>query len=221
MPSEQNHEQAEGHYVAAGDSQIDDSQQDQQTCPHQQGKHRRLSDGPSGTSQKHVQNIHLLSRLQRRKRGGPGVCVAVEGHHGRREGDQQKASGRQRRIHEILSQTAEQHLHHQNRKYPAQRRHPQRHGHGKVQRQQQPRHHCGQIHDGHALQKASLIPSHLPLIYPKQEFRQHRAGNGHQNHRQRPWAEIVDAESGSRHQGNDDCQHQPVGGHSGTNMGIG
>lgn len=77
-----------------------------------------------------------------------GISVAVEIGHDGGKGDQQKASGSQSRVHKVLPQAAEQHLHNENCKYAADDADPPGHAHRQVQRQQKSCHHSGQIPDG-------------------------------------------------------------------------
>ena len=211
MAAEQRHEDQEGNDIGSRDPQVDDLKPDQKAGSQHDAEHGGFSDGSGFRTHHHVEHIHALSRTQRGEGRRSRVSVAVKIGHDGGEGNQKKASGSQRRIHKVLSQSAEQHLHHQNGEHAADHTDPPGHAHRQIQGKKKPRYHRRKIPDGHLFFHQLFID----------QFRQHRAGYGHRNNQRRADSEIPDAENGRRHKRHNHRQHDFVRGHLVPDMRIG
>ena len=211
VPAENTDKGHKTYYVAARNPQVDDPHQDQNAGAGHNGDHGSLSDRPGRPADHHIQNIDTLPGFEIRQRRSAGIGDTVKIGHNRSKGDQQEASAAQRRVHEILPQTAEQHLHHQNGEHTAHHADPPGRGRRKVQCQQQSRHH-----------RRVISYRYFSLTYLfKKQFCQHRGRHSDQNQDQCIQSEIVNAESRRRKKCDHHCQHNTARIGPGSDMRIG
>ena len=152
MTAEQKHEYSKCNDVRCRDAKVDHTHQDQENSSDQNSDRRCLTDGACGASDQHIHRIDSLAVTHGSKRGYAGihfntVLCDSELCHISSKCNQKEASCAQRRVHEILSQSAKQTFYNHDCKHTADYRLPPRKGCRKVQCQKQSRYNGAQVID--------------------------------------------------------------------------
>ena len=210
MPAENHQEQPGGGDHGGGNLPGNAAPEQQIDAAQKQGQ-RGGADNAAGVAQQNGQQLGGLALGQQRQRGCRGHAVhGVDRHHAA-EGDQQEAAARQSGVHNVVAQTAEEALDHQNGKYGAQHRQVQGHFGGQGQGQQQTRYHGAAVIDG-------LLPlgDHI-----EQVLRRHGAGHGQGNDQERLEAMEQHAQNGRGQQGDEHIGHDHLRGQLAADVGAG
>ena len=149
---------------AAGQQQIEATGQQTQG---------RAANDAAGIAQAHGNNVNGVAGGNLRQGRCSGHAVQGVAGHGHAEGNQQKRTTRQGRVHDVVTQAAEQALDHQDCKHGAKHRHIHRHFSRQGQGKQQTGNHRAGIPQG-------VAPLGCKI---KQVFGNHRRRDGNQHHK--------------------------------------
>ena len=210
LAAEEAHEEDEGSEHRHGDLPGDDIEDQEHQAADEQRSDGAADDAVGG-AEEHLRHIDGLAGRQIRQRRRRGDAVHLEGRDRLAEGDQQEAASGERRVDEVLAESAEEVLRDEDREERAEERDVERDRRRQAQGQQKSGQGRRAVTDGVRL-FADLV---------KYELREYRSRDGDQDHQQRGNAEIDDADHGRRKKRRDHAVHDQVRPKPAADMGAG
>ena len=194
------HDDHEDHQSGRGDLPLNGVCIDQVSRADAEGRDAD-TDVAAGKAQEHLENADGPAFVQGSQRGRSGNAVIGIIDHGGAEGDQQEYTAGQGRVHEVLTQSAEEALGEEDREQRARERDIKRYRRRQAQGQQKAGDHCGQIPEG--------IGAVRNII--KHKLCSAGCYDAHQDDQQSVQAEMEHAEDRRRKQGKHYIVHFPAG----------